>query len=167
MSTMPGIVFALLLLAVLAAGDLAFASQSPQPESHEILRTDSRTRLDKVLKRIGPLDVRAQTAADENEARRGKIGSDLALHLRKLIAEHRLSETASVVILIQGELSSSLRAQLEGLGLTIRGVVGNVVSGDIRAAELETLSKIDEVRLIELPEKFHVNPPRLEPGRSE
>jgi hypothetical protein len=136
-------------------------------QQDDILNTNIRTILEEVPHQMKNPGGNASAAADENEAWRAKMSPGLAIHLQKLTAEHRLSEMMSVLILIHGELGPSLRAKLEGVGLTIRGAAGNVISGAIRAAELAALSQIDDVVRIDLPERFHITPPPLEPGPSK
>jgi hypothetical protein len=136
-------------------------------QQDDILSTNIRTILEEVPHQMKNPGGNGSVAADENEVWRAKISPGLAIHLQKLTAEHRLSEMMSVLILIHGELGPSLRAKLEGVGLTIRGATGNVISGAIRATELAALSQIDDVVRIDLPERFHITPPPLELGPSK
>lgn len=91
--------------------------------------------------------------------RPAKIGSGLALLLQALTAQHRLGEDVNVVILIQGDLTPSLREELQGTGLTIHGVVGGIVSGRIQACNIPAMAEINEVVLIDLPEPFRITLP--------
>jgi hypothetical protein len=136
-------------------------------QQDDILSTNIRTILEEVPHQMKNPGGNVSVAADENEVWRAKISAGLAIHLQKLTAEHRLSEMMSVLILIHGELGPSLRAKLEGVGLTIRGAAGNIISGAIRATELAALSQIDDVVRIDLPERFHITPPPLELGPSK
>jgi len=108
--------------------------------------------------------VDGSAAADWIALRPAKIGSGLALVLQALTAQHRLGEGVNVVVLIQGDLTPSLREQLQGTGLTIQGVVGNIVSGRIQAFNIAAMSEVNEVVLIDLPEPFRITPPPTEFG---
>src|SRR5574337_731434 len=91
--------------------------------------------------------------------RPAKIGSGLALLYQALTAQHRLGERVNVVVLIQGDLTPSLQEKLQEKGLTIQGVVGNIVSGRIQASNIPAMTAINEVVLIDLPEPFRITPP--------
>jgi len=149
-------------LAVLAAAALVSAALLTQPGSHI-----ATPILEEAPNQMGKPGMHVPIAADENEAWRAKIGSGLARHLRELAAEQRLRETVSVLVLIHGELGPALQAKLEGAGLTIRGAAGNLISGAIQAAELAALGQVDDVILIDLPGRFRLPPPPLEPGPSK
>lgn len=159
---MQGLAFGISVLVTLAAAALVSASLLTQPGSP--LATPILAEAPHQRRKPG---MSAPTAVDENEAWRAKIAPGLARHLQMLAAEQRLSETTSVLVLIQGELAPALQAKLEGAGLTIRGVAGSVISGAIRANELAALGQVDDVVLIDLPGRFRLTPPPLEPGPSK
>jgi hypothetical protein len=161
-SSMQGLAFGISVRVVVAAAALVSASLLTQPGSPiatPILAAAPYQR--------GKLRMRVSAAADENEAWRAKIAPGLALHLQKLAAEQRLSETLRILVLIHGELGPALQAKLEGAGLTIQGTAGSVISGAIRATELAALGQVDAVVLIDLPGRFRLTPPPLEPGPSK
>ena len=93
-------------------------------------------------------------------ARRNKLDGALIARLQELIRDGQPQEALPVLVQISGDLSEPLRARLTDAGLFIQVQVGDVLSGSIRATDLERLLICQEVKKVALSQERRLETPK-------
>jgi hypothetical protein len=90
-------------------------------------------------------------------ARRNKLDGALIVRLQELVRDGRPEEALPVLVQISGDFTEMLRACLSDAGLFIQVRVGDVLTGSIRASDLERLLACQEVQRVALSQERHLN----------
>ncbi len=86
--------------------------------------------------------------------RREKLDGALRLQIQQVVdgeqPSGQVDESLDVQVQISGDLTDDLRAQLTGIGLNIRGNIGDILSGSIRMGDLAALTNVESVIYVQL-----------------
>lgn len=77
-----------------------------------------------------------------------KLAPNVRLRLNQVPATE--NPQVEILLRVTGALESSQRSQLEGAGVQIRGVMGEVVVGVVGLRQIPAIAELDFVRYIEL-----------------
>ena len=118
---------------------------------------------DSVINLAGPLTQPGTNQSQEvqmlsrmlnDPLRREKLDGALRLRIQQVVdgeqPSGQVDESLDVQVQISGDLTDDLRAQLTGIGLNIRGNIGDIVSGSIRMGDLAALTNVESVIYVQL-----------------
>jgi len=95
----------------------------------------------------------------QDSIRRSKLDGPLLLRVQVAAQQGMAEEILSVLVRINGALTPTLREELAQTGLALHGIVGDIVSGSIRTADLYHLTALGAVRYVALSGTFQIRPP--------